>query len=273
MKKVILISLIILLVNFQFVHSSDIKKSIKYNIYEVKDKFEKDINLNKFYSAYYIYRFIFIGCNLMDSLTFIEKKDIITRILKILMKNNLAEIDFLKYSGNNDLIIKMTNNFKFTKDEENSETNRIIFISNYDRGKNKIISDKGITFSGNEFVYLFNLIDEKFIYYEYTKIKESDLNLKEIPEKADYYLLNEKDNDDLYAYNMLMNELNNKDLDKQKRFDYNYFLILYHLKNNSFDRIKEIVNENDILIKDLKNSNNENEHKMIKEFIDIYSGL
>lgn len=275
MKKKILISLVIFIVNFQFVHPANIKNPTKYNIYETKNKFEKDLKLNVFYAAYQIYQYIFIDCNLIDRLTLSEKKDIISRILKILNRNNLAEIEFLEYQGKNDLVIKMTNNFRFST-EEDIETNRLIFISNYDKKNNRIISNKGITFNGNEHVYLFYLINEKIIYYLYAPVrlvKTNDFNFIEVQEKADFYLFNENDDDDILAFNILNNELKNKDLDKQKHFVYNYYLILYLIKINSFDKIKEKVNENELLIKDIKDSRNVKENKMLNDFIDIYSSL
>jgi hypothetical protein len=263
-------SLFILLM---IIYSSLSSATTDYKIINDNNKsYSKSLKLNKFIFVSYIYEHCFCNLNLLDKLSFSDRKIIIAKLYLNLSRDYPVQLIIPNYEKSNELLVSIR-----VQPIKKAEYESVILATNYITSKNRlIIKDEEFN---DAYATLYYIVNDRLIYYKYldnTDAENEYIKNNEINNLANHYIYDNNFKNDDQCENLLINYIKNDDLNKT--FIARLTLVQYYLLNNNFNKALKVLNETDNIIKKNKYDNwqelynyTKEEYELTKYLYDNYS--
>jgi hypothetical protein len=180
---------------------------------------------NDFYSVYYVYMNVIRALAVEQHLSSVQVRKATNRIIGLLKQGKAAQLTVPGYPG--DGVLRVTVRTGDTK----SGSPILLIVSNYDPRSGKTLGEKE---QSNAYGTFFYLIKDKLVKYQYiTNAREKLEHARQSTNNmADFYLLNEKRDDDASGKRLLIAGLG-KNPGNMDRFIMQLTLMEYYLLENN----------------------------------------
>lgn len=216
--------------------------------------------VNDFYSVYYIYMNVIRAMKVDERLSNNEVAQVINDIIHNLNRRKAVQLTVSGYSGDEDLRVTLRTKY------DNNKKPILMVVSNYDAKKQKTVTGEEQRNAYGTFFYLMNDKLVKYQYISQAKTKKEQAK-KSTNNLADYYLMDEKQDNDAEGKELLINGIKNAKKSMEK-FIMNLTLSEYHLLENDTAKAATVLEVAKKIMMSADDAKNQKRMKNIFKYAD-----